>query len=130
MRSGKLKKNPNFWKFISIEEGEIIDKETYQESLRNQKRLGQTSLCCVNCGENHPRVIEMHHPYGKNNSEEVLPFCKNCHAMITYEQNKLSPKARSKNASPEQKRDFVLVSIGAALLLFGTKLIDMGTRGC
>jgi hypothetical protein len=68
----------------------------------------------------------MHHPYGKNNSEEVLPYCKNCHAMMTGDQNKLSPKARSKNASPEQKEAFVLVSIGSALKSFGDKLIDIG----
>jgi hypothetical protein len=103
-----------------------MNKETYQKNMRKQKRTGEGSLCCVNCGEDNPSLIEMHHPYGKNNSKEVQPLCKNCHYKVTKEQNKLAPKARSKDASPQQKIALQLVSIGAELVLFGTTLIDIG----
>ncbi len=105
-----------------------MDKETYQKSLNKQKRNGSPSLCCVVCGEDDPDVIEMHHVYGRSNSDKVQPLCKNCHSKVTGEQNKLSPKARSGNASPEQKRAFQLVSIGALLKELGTKLIDLGNE--
>ena len=105
-----------------------MDKETYQKTLNKQTRKGKISLCCVVCGEDDPDVIEMHHPYGKSNSDIVQPLCKNCHSKITREQNKLSPKTRSGNASPEQKRAFQLVSIGALLTELGTQLIDLGNE--
>lgn len=105
-----------------------MDKEAYQKTLNKQKRKGKPSLCCVICGEDDPDVIEMHHRDGRSNSDQVQPLCKNCHSKITKEQNKLSPKARSGNASPEQKRAFQLVSIGALLKELGTKLIDLGNE--
>ncbi|WP_440948339.1 HNH endonuclease signature motif containing protein [Methanosarcina sp. T3] len=105
-----------------------MDKETYQKTLNKQKRKEKPSLCCVACGEDDPEVIEMHHIFGRNNSDQVQPLCKNCHSKITKEQNKLSPKARSGNASPEQKRAFQLVSMGAWLTLVGTQLIDVGNE--
>lgn len=105
-----------------------MDKETYQKTLNKQKREGKTSLCCVVCGEDDPDVIEMHHREGRSNSDNVEPLCKNHHSKVTKEQNKLSPKARSKNASPEHKRAFQLVSIGALLVELGTHLIDLGNE--
>ncbi|WP_048171636.1 HNH endonuclease [Methanosarcina siciliae] len=105
-----------------------MDKETYKKTLNKQKREGKSSLCCVVCGEDDPDVIEMHHPYGRSNSDVVKPLCKNHHTKITREQNKLPPKARSGNASPEQKRAFQLVSIGALLTELGTQLIDLGNE--
>ena len=105
-----------------------MDKEAYQKTLNKQKRNRKTSLCCVICGEDDPDVIEMHNPYGRSNSDQVQPLCKNCHSKITREQNKLSPKARSGNASPEQKRAFQIVSIGALLTELGTQLIDVGNE--
>jgi 5-methylcytosine-specific restriction endonuclease McrA len=105
-----------------------MDKEAYQKTLNKQKRNRKTSLCCVICGEDDPDVIEMHHIYGRSNSDQVQPLCKNCHSKITKEQNKLSPKARSGNASPEQKRAFQIVSIGALLTELGTQLIDVGNE--
>jgi hypothetical protein len=105
-----------------------MDKETYQKTLNKQKRKGKTSLCCYCCDEDDPDVIEMHHLYGKSNSDRVIPLCKNHHTKVTREQNKLSPKARSENASPEQKRAFQIVSIGALLTELGTFLIDIGNE--
>ncbi|AKB64377.1 HNH endonuclease signature motif containing protein [Methanosarcina mazei] len=105
-----------------------MDKETYQKTLNKQKRKGNSSLCCVICGEDDPDLIEMHHISGRNNSDQVQPLCKNCHFKVTKEQNKLSPKARSGNASTEQKRAFQLVSIGALLKELGTQLIDLGNE--
>jgi len=105
-----------------------MDKETYQKTFNRQKRKGKPSLCCAICGEDDPDVIEMHHIYGRNNSDLVQPLCKNCHAKITREQNKLSPKTRSGNAPPEQTIAFELVSIGAWLNLVGTQLIDLGNE--
>lgn len=103
-----------------------MDKKTYQRTLKKQKRNGKTSLFCVICGEDDPSVLEMHHPFGRSNSDHASPLCKNHHSKVTKEINKLSPEARSKNASPEQKRAYHLVSIGAELKLFGDKLIDIG----
>lgn len=105
-----------------------MDKEAYQKTLNKQKRNRKTSLCCVVCGEDDTEVIEMHHISGRNNSDQVQPLCKNCHSKITREQNKLNPKARSGNASPEQKRAFQIVSIGALLTELGTQLIDLGNE--
>jgi 5-methylcytosine-specific restriction endonuclease McrA len=103
-----------------------MDKENYQKTLKKQKRNGKTSFFCVICGEDEPSVIELHHIYGRSNSEQVQPLCKNCHFKITGEQNKLSPKTRSKNASPEQKIATQIVSVGALLKEVGTQLIDVG----
>lgn len=105
-----------------------MNKETYQKTLNKQKRKGKTSLCCVVCGEDDPDVIEMHHPYGRSNSDVVKPLCKNHHDKVTKEQNKLSPKARSENASPEQKEAYQIVTIGALLKELGTQLIDVGNE--
>lgn len=105
-----------------------MDKDTYQKTLNKQKREGKTSLCCVVCGEDDPDVIEMHHIYGRSNSDQIKPLCKNCHSKITKKQNELPPKARSGNASPEQKRAFQIVSIGALLTELGTQLIDLGNE--
>ncbi|MCC4771838.1 HNH endonuclease [Methanosarcina sp. DH2] len=105
-----------------------MDKDIYQKSLNKQKRKGTPSLCCVICGEDDPEVIEMHHIFGRNNSDQIQPLCKNCHSKVTGEQNKLSPKARSGTASPEQKTAFQLVSIGALLKELGTRLIDIGNE--
>lgn len=105
-----------------------MDKKTYQKTLNAQKRKGKTSLCCVVCGEDDPEVIEMHHLYGKSNSDRVIPLCKNHHTKVTREQNKLSPKVRSGNASPEQKIAFLIVSFGALLIELGTQLINLGNE--
>ena len=96
-----------------------MDKETYARTQARQKREGSPSLCCVYCGESSPAVIEMHHVIGRSNSDEVIPLCKNCHAKITNEQNKLSREKRKGNS-------FILVSIGALLKEAGNILINLG----
>ncbi|HDQ07344.1 MAG TPA: HNH endonuclease [Methanoculleus sp.] len=96
-----------------------MDKEIYARTQARQKRTGSLSLCCVYCGESNPAVIEMHHVIGKSNSDEVIPLCKNCHAKITDEQNKL-PREKRKGTS------FILVSIGALLKEAGNVLINLG----
>lgn len=103
-----------------------MDKEAYQKSLTKQKRKGKTSLCCVICGEDDSSVIEMHHVYGRSNSDQVQPLCKNCHAKITKEQNKVSPKSRSSNASNLEKIAYQLITIGALLKEFAEQLINLG----
>lgn len=105
-----------------------MDKETYHKTLNKQKRKGNPSLCCAVCGEDDPEIIEMHHIDGRCNSDQVQPLCKNHHSKITNEQNKLSPKARSGNASPEQKRAYQLITIGALLKEVGTHLINVGNE--
>ena len=103
-----------------------MNKETYKMTNQKQKRDKNTSLCCVSCGEDNPSVIELHHIDGRFNSNKVIPLCKNCHFKVTAEQNKISPKARSENASPVKKRGFQFVSLGALLKEVGQQLINFG----
>jgi len=106
-----------------------MDKKEYQKSIRKQHREGETALCCSTCGENDSSIIEMHHIFGRNNSEKTVPLCKNCHAKITYHQNKLAPKTRSRNASVENNRRFLFVSMGAILRTISDQLLTFGYEG-
>ncbi len=74
---------------------------------------------CKFCQEDDSRVIERHHIFGRNFSPEVMLLCKNCHYKITHGQNKILPKKRSKDASPEDLEKFTLVSIGVLLQEIG-----------
>ena len=103
-----------------------MDKETYDKTVRRQRRDGTVTLACSICGENDPCVIEFHHLFGRTTSDETIPLCKNCHAIITDEQNKISPKSRSSSASPYEKMGFTLISIGAMLKVISKTLIDLG----
>jgi len=103
-----------------------MDKETYKKTSRKQCRFGEVRLACSICGEDDPRVIETHHIFGRNNSDETIPLCLNCHAKDTDDQNKIPPKARSKNASPQEKLGFRLVTIGSLLELTGIHLKNLG----
>ena len=78
---------------------------------------------CVICGDDDPRSLkEYHHIYGRSNSSETIILCLACHSKITHDQNQFPPKARSKKASEEDKRDFEDVSIGSLLELLGKRL--------
>jgi len=95
----------------------MMAKDTYQETLRKMIRDGETRLCCVICGEDNPYSIETHHLYGKGNSDETVPLCKNCHAKVTAEQNKLDPKKR--NGIP-----YAAVSVAAFFKVFAEHIIN------
>jgi len=103
-----------------------MNKETYKKTSRKQCRNEMATLVCSLCGEDDPTVIEEHHVYGRNNSDEKIPLCKNCHVKITEEQNKVSPKLRSPSASPQQKRGYLLITVGALLELIGKTLKNVG----
>ncbi len=103
-----------------------MDKLAYKNSLKKQLRNKKTRLCCVECGEDGPATIEMHHIYGRNNSDETIPLCKNCHSKITSEQNKVDPKKRSKNATSLEQRGFWFISIGALIKGIGDELLNYG----
>lgn len=103
-----------------------MDKETYQETVRKQKRDKKTSLVCNVCGEDDSAIIEMHHVKGKNNSDETIPLCKNCHAKITEEQNKVSPQKRSQQARSIETQAYQLISIGALLRLVAEWVTNLG----
>lgn len=79
---------------------------------------------CELCGETDSRVIEKHHIFGRNNSPEIMLLCKNCHYKITHGQNKITPKRRSKNATPNDLEKFMLVSSGILLQEIG-KIIEI-----
>jgi 5-methylcytosine-specific restriction endonuclease McrA len=117
--------NPNFLKYIRREEVRLVDKDTYKKIIRRHRRNGVASLACSVCAEADPTVLEEHHIFGKNNSEEKIPLCKNCHPKVTDEQNKISPKSRS-SSSPSEKTGFILISIGALLKIISKTLIDLG----
>ncbi len=106
-----------------------MNKEEYQKNIRKQHREGETVLCCSTCGENDSSIIEMHHIFGRNNSEKTVPLCKNCHAKITYQQNKLAPKRRSKNSTTDDRRRFQFVSMGAILRVIADQLLTFGNEG-
>ncbi|WP_321418434.1 HNH endonuclease [uncultured Methanomethylovorans sp.] len=106
-----------------------MDKNEYQKSIKKQQREGKTTICCSTCGVTDSSIIEMHHIFGRNNSEKTVPLCKNCHAKITYQQNKLAPKIRSVNASSEEKRRFLFVSMGGILRVISDQLLTFGFEG-
>jgi hypothetical protein len=82
---------------------------------------------CALCGEDDPRILmEAHHVFGRGNSPEIIIVCHNCHDKITHDQNLFPPKARSKKADQEDKRDFEDVSIGSLLELTGKRLKRRG----
>ena len=94
-----------------------MDKERYAQSIRKQKRDGKTSLRCVICGEDHPAALEMHHIFGRGNSGRVEPLCKNCHAAITAQQNKIPPQKR-------KGRHFESVTAAALLHLIAERMAE------
>lgn len=81
---------------------------------------------CELCGENDSRLLERHHIFGRNFSPEIMLLCKNCHYKITHGQNKISPKKRSKDASPEHSEQFALISVGALLQEIGKTIEKSG----
>jgi transcription elongation factor Elf1 len=103
-----------------------MQKEEYQNYIKKNKKGKKPPIACAVCGEDNKTVIEMHHVDGRNNSEWIKPLCKNCHAKITAEQNKLSPRVRSKDASLQNLRAFNIISIGALLRELGERLICIG----
>ncbi|KGK98711.1 hypothetical protein LI82_07650 [Methanococcoides methylutens] len=103
-----------------------MEKESYANYIKRNKKGKKPPIACAVCGEDDANIIEMHHVEGRNNSEWIKPLCKNCHAKITAEQNKLSPKVRYSKASLQNKRAFNIISIGALLRELGQQLINVG----
>ncbi|WP_321431122.1 HNH endonuclease [uncultured Methanolobus sp.] len=103
-----------------------MDKEISKRSIKRQKLEGKTVLRCLRCSEDDPELIELHHVYGRNNSEETVPLCKNCHFKVTKQQNKLPRKVRSSNASRKDKLRFMLVSMGVLMEGMGKQLRLIG----
>lgn len=103
-----------------------MDKATYEKTVQKQLRTGKTHVVCSVCGIEISSGIEQHHIFGRNNADDTTPLCLNCHAVVTQEQNKVSPKLRSSSASPQQKRGFLLVSVGSLLELIGKTLKNLG----
>jgi hypothetical protein len=103
-----------------------MNKQEYENYIRRNRKGGKPPIACINCGIDKPALIEMHHVDGRNNSDWVEPLCKNCHAQVTEEQNKISPKARSSKTSLQNLRAFNIISIGGLLKLMGERLIDLG----
>lgn len=99
-----------------------MDKTTYAKTLRSQHRNGATRPACVCCGEDDPQVLEDHHIYGRGYSDDVVPLCKNCHAKVTAGQNVLSPKTRSKSATPLERLVYALLTF---LLLMKEAIVNL-----
>jgi len=103
-----------------------MDKNTYRKSVKRQTLEGKTALMCFKCATDISDMKEDHHVYGRNNSDETIPLCKNCHSPITIQQNKLPREVRSSNASREEKIRFILVSVGTLLEGIGEQLRLIG----
>jgi hypothetical protein len=103
-----------------------VNNDIYERVSSLQVREGISRMVCVGCGEDDTRLFQDHHIYGKTNSNDVTPLCLNCHAKVTFNQNKCSPSARSSSASDEQKLGILLVSVGSLLESIGKTLKDRG----
>ena len=103
-----------------------MDKETYRKTIQKFIRDRKRIKCCFACGEMNADALEKHHLEGRNNSDRLIELCKNCHTEITAEQNKVSPKARSAKASPQQKLAYSYITIGALHELLGKKMKERG----
>ena len=85
---------------------------------------------CVSCGEVHPAILkklDAHHIFGKMYSGETILLCPNCHAKITYEQNKISPKKR-KGATKKDALLFALRTCGATIQVIGEHQIKINEK--
>lgn len=76
-----------------------------KEKQRVTKQSMQNKVCAF-CGEDNEKLLEKHHVFGRNTSPEILDLCKNCHYLITLEQNKISPRRRSKKAAKSDLEAF------------------------
>lgn len=103
-----------------------MSKKTNQKNTTENTPNGESDPHCNICWEGDPSVLERHHGFGRNNSDLVITLCKDCHAPITAEQNKVPPKSRSKNASYLEQVGYQLVSIGGYLRDVGKQLIKLG----
>ena len=103
-----------------------MDKGTYEKTVQRHLWIGKTNVVCSVCGVEIPSCIEQHHIFGRNNANDTTPLCLNCHAVITQDQNKVSPKLRSSSASPQQKRGYLLITVGSLLELIGKTLKNLG----
>ena len=84
---------------------------------------------CAICGEDDPRILkEVHHLFGRANSPVTLVLCRNHHDMISYDQGKMPPASRNKSSSDEDKRNFMLISIGSYLEISGRQLKKLGMK--
>jgi hypothetical protein len=64
----------------------------YEERLERQyRRLGTRNPVCVCCGEKDPFCLELHHIAGRQNHDEVVIVCRNCHRKLTNEQHDRAP---------------------------------------
>jgi len=103
-----------------------MQKQAYANYVKRNKKGKKPPMACCICGEDNSATIEKHHVEGRSNSDWVEPLCKNCHAKVTAEQNRLSPKERSSESSLQNKRAFGIISIGALLKEIGQHLINLG----
>jgi hypothetical protein len=85
---------------------------------------------CTICGEEDPRVLmERHHLFGRNNDNKIITIiCISCHRKITIDQNMMPPSARKKGASEEDKRNFMIVSMGSYIEIVGKQLKKIGMK--
>jgi hypothetical protein len=120
------KKSQNLRRFIGFEGMRPMDSNIYEKVSIQQVREGTTKIVCVGCGEDDTRLFQSHHIYGKTNSNDIIPLCLNCHTLVTLNQNKSSPSARSPSANDEQKLGFMLVSVGSLLERIGKNLKNYG----
>lgn len=83
-----------------------IRTEVRQRALR---RLGEKSICCVECGEDNPVAFEKDHIEGRKHSDDLRILCKTHHAIRTSRQQTEHPPP-----GPNPKN---VLEVGARFLL-------------
>ena len=84
---------------------------------------------CEICGESDPRLLEDHHIWGRNFDPETRCLCKNCHYLQTREQNKLSPRKRSRKAPKSDLEKFALLTAGTFYKTLGEVMLTIAKGG-
>ncbi len=57
-------------------------KRTTTREAKQRRRLPPNAICA--CGEDDPRVLELHHPMGRAHEQNLtIVICKNCHTKQT-----------------------------------------------
>lgn len=99
--------------------GGVMGNEDLLAALKTrlQTKQWKDHGICDLCGEANPlalKTYEDHHLSTKAyDPHSTIPLCLNCHATVTYQQNNIAPKLRSKKLPLQERHLFVLLTHNA-----------------